>query len=129
MYTLTIIWTRKYDIGSEVSNQLEVFRMRDFSTKRGTTSHLLNLASHITSSFSGSPSKRRLPGGSSFAAASSSRDPKSRRREDPRRGGTWEGREGGGKREKEELVDNQVVEYLRKEIGDPFNETSFKAAS
>ncbi|KAJ7700009.1 hypothetical protein B0H17DRAFT_274265 [Mycena rosella] len=94
----------------------------------GTSSHILNLASHITSSFgSGSPSKRRLPGGSSFAAASSSRDPKSRRREDPRRG-TWEGKE-GGKREKEELVDNNVVEHLRKEIGDPFLETSFKAAS
>ncbi|KAJ7095308.1 hypothetical protein B0H15DRAFT_828974 [Mycena belliarum] len=95
----------------------------------GVASHILNLTSHITSSFgSGSPSKRRLPGGSSFAAASSSRDPKSRRREDPRRGSAWEGKE-GGKREKEELVDNGVVEYLRKEIGDPFNDTAFKAAS
>jgi len=96
----------------------------------GAAGHILNLASHISSSFagSGSPSKRRLPGGSSFAAASSTRDPKSRRREEPRRGGTWEGKE-GGKREKDDLVDNGIVEYLRKEIGDPFNETAFKAAS
>ncbi|KAF7352855.1 Phospholipid-transporting ATPase [Mycena venus] len=100
----------------------------DHYPSSGATSTLLNLASHLTSSFSGSPSKRRLPGGPSFAAASSNRDPKSRRREDPRRGGTWDGKE-GGKREKEELVDNHVVEYLRKEIGDPFNETAFKAAS
>ncbi|KAJ7228738.1 hypothetical protein GGX14DRAFT_71222, partial [Mycena pura] len=89
----------------------------------------LNLASQITASFSHSASKRRLPGGSSFAAASSSRDAKSRRREDPRRGGTWDGKEGGAKREKEELVDGHIVDHLRKEIGDPFNDTAFKAAS
>ncbi|KAK7061655.1 hypothetical protein R3P38DRAFT_2830774 [Favolaschia claudopus] len=98
----------------------------NFPTSSSTTSGFFNLASQLTSSFSGSPSKRRLPG-SSFPTGSSSRDPKSRRRDDPRRG-TWDGKE-GGKREKEELVDNHVVETLRKEIGDPFNETAFKAAS
>ncbi|KAJ7047445.1 hypothetical protein C8F04DRAFT_8041 [Mycena alexandri] len=94
----------------------------------GGGSTFLNIASHITSSFSGSPSKRRLPGGPSFAAASSSRDPKSRRREDPRRGGGgWDGKE--GKRDKEELIDSSIVDHLRKDIGDPFNEVSFKSAS
>jgi len=81
------------------------------------TSHLLNFASQVSSAFSGSPSKRRLPGGSSFGAASSNRDPKSRRREDSRRlggGGNWESGKESGKREKEDLVDNNVVEYLRK---------------
>ncbi|KAJ7068196.1 hypothetical protein C8F01DRAFT_1246731 [Mycena amicta] len=86
-----------------------------------TGSHFLNIASHFTSSFT-SPSKRRLPGGSSLAA-SSSRDAKSRRREDPRRGG-WE-----GKRDKDELIDGHVVDTLRKEIGDPFNEATLKSAS
>ncbi|KAF7301334.1 hypothetical protein MIND_00698600 [Mycena indigotica] len=91
---------------------------------------LTNLTSHFTSSFTASAAKRRLPTGGSFAA-SSSRDVKTRRREDPRRGGGWEGKEGGagGKRDKEELIDGHIVEGLRKEIGDPFNEAALKAAS
>ncbi|KAF7313736.1 hypothetical protein HMN09_00530700 [Mycena chlorophos] len=86
-----------------------------------------SILSHLTSSFTASPSKRRLPAGSSFAG-SSSRDVKSRRREDPRRGG-WEMKEGGGKRDKEELVDPHIVDTFRKEIGDPFNEANSKAMS
>jgi hypothetical protein len=77
----------------------------------------MDLASHITSSFSGS-SKRRLPGGSSFGASSSNRDHKTRRRGDsgrnPTTGGNWDGLK-EGKREKEDnLIDNHIVEYLRK---------------
>ena len=75
-----------------------------------------NLASQVTSAFTGgNSSKRRLPGGSSFGAASSARDPKSRRRGDSGRN-NWEGgKEGGaGRKEKDELIDTNVVDWLRK---------------
>ncbi|KII90836.1 hypothetical protein PLICRDRAFT_174197 [Plicaturopsis crispa FD-325 SS-3] len=78
--------------------------------------------------------KRRLPAGASFAAASTMRDAKTRRREEggSRRGGggaAWEGKEGGRRGDKEELVDGQLVDYLRKQFGDPFNEEMIKANS
>lgn len=69
----------------------------------------------MTSSLSPS-SKRRLPG-SSFFGGGSKGDSKSRKREDPRRQGSavqFEGREGPVKRDKEEMIDNNVVEQLRK---------------
>lgn len=82
------------------------------------TNTLANIASHITSSFSGSPSKRRLPGGPSFGAASSTRDTKSRRRDDTRRMGNsaanWDGAKDSGKREKEDLIDSHIVDFFRK---------------
>ncbi|KAF7331962.1 hypothetical protein MKEN_00076500 [Mycena kentingensis (nom. inval.)] len=100
---------------------------RDMLPTGGPSSHIFSsIASHLSSSFS-SPSKRRLPGGSSSYASSSSRDIKSRRRDDPRRG-AWDNKE-GGKRDKEELIDNHVVDTLRKEIGDPFMENPFKQAA
>jgi len=79
----------------------------------------------MTSAFSGGSSKRRLPTSSSFGAASNARDPKSRRREDSRKlgGGGWpEGSKEGRGKDKEELVDAYLVEQLRKDIGDPFQE-------
>ncbi|TFK22982.1 hypothetical protein FA15DRAFT_670992 [Coprinopsis marcescibilis] len=89
------------------------------------TSHL----SGFTGQASGnsSSSKRRLPGGTSVHFNSSSnRDSKTRRRENSSRAGTgeWEGgpKGPGGKREKDELLDQGLVEFLRKEIGDPFQD-------
>ncbi|KAF5331004.1 hypothetical protein D9619_005241 [Psilocybe cf. subviscida] len=102
-----------------------------YSSTTTTTNYLSNLGSQIGAALSNATSgasKRRLPAGSSFAAGSA-RDPKSRRRGDNRQ---WEGaivKEGsstGGKKEKDELVDTALVEFLRKEIGDPFSEVSFK---
>ena len=91
----------------------------EVNTNPSNASRIMDLASHITSSFSGS-SKRRLPGGSSFGSSSSNRDHKTRRRGDSGRlaasGGSsanWEGLK-EGKREKEDLIDHQIVEYLRK---------------
>ncbi|CAA7271007.1 unnamed protein product [Cyclocybe aegerita] len=95
-------------------------------------SYLSNLTSQITTAFGGSSSsKRRLPTGSSFGASSSSRDAKTRRKGEPGRSGgsNWPGElkeTGGSKKEKDELIDNALVEYLRKEIGDPFLEPPLK---
>ena len=87
----------------------------------GGSNYLSNLTSHITATFAGgatSSSKRRLPPGSSFGAASSARDPKSRRREreQGRPGHPWEKESGGpGKKEpKDDLLDQALVEHLRK---------------
>ncbi|KAL1744349.1 hypothetical protein HDZ31DRAFT_82757 [Schizophyllum fasciatum] len=59
-----------------------------------------------------SSSKRRFAGGSAM------RDAKSRRREDPARRGHHDGKE--GKKDKEDMVDNDFLESLRKDVGDPF---------
>jgi len=126
----------------------------NYQPSSGTNTYLSNLTSHISNTFGGSSSasKRRLPAGSSFGAAASSRDAKTRRRGDT--GGrqvplTWESanKESGGKKEKDELIDNALVDYLRKgmsyglyigirgdspetsrrlEIGDPFQELGVK---
>ena len=103
----------------------------DVSTTAGGSSsnYLSNFASHITTigNFSG-PSKRRLPQGSSFGAASSSRDPKSRRRERERERGEpsrpghtgWDKESGclpvGKKEPKDDLLDQGLVEHLRKGV-------------
>ena len=92
-----------------------------------------NSASHnipTIGNLSGPPSKRRLPQGSAFAAGSSSRDLKSRRRDreqrerdrgEPSRPGHpgWEKESGGvgGKKEpKDDLLDQGLVEHLRKGV-------------
>lgn len=87
-----------------------------YQSSTSTTSNLLNL---VTSTLSPS-SKRRLPGSGAFGGGSS-RDAKSRRREDPRRmavregtGGNWEGKESSGRKEKDDLVDAHIVDWLRK---------------
>ena len=90
----------------------------EINPQSSNASRLMDLASHITSSFSSS-SKRRLPVGSSFAS-SSNRDHKTRRRGDSGRsmgasGGNWDGLK-EGKREKDELIDIHIVESLRKGI-------------
>ncbi|KAF9469388.1 hypothetical protein BDZ94DRAFT_1244331 [Collybia nuda] len=101
-----------------------------------TSTHLMNtITSHLTSTFSGSSSKRRLPGGSGYGASSSNRDPKTRRRGDTGRGqggdrsgggSNWDNSKETGRREKDDLVDNGIVEFLRKEIGDPFQDSIIK---
>ncbi|KIK61849.1 hypothetical protein GYMLUDRAFT_72917 [Collybiopsis luxurians FD-317 M1] len=84
-------------------------------------------SSTIISTIQSSSSKRRLNPG-----MASNRDPKSRRRdhtfkthsggdEKGARGGNWEKE----KKEKDELLDMHLVEFFRKEIGDPFVELSF----
>ncbi|TFK36371.1 hypothetical protein BDQ12DRAFT_686799 [Crucibulum laeve] len=98
-------------------------------------SHFINLTSQLANTFSGNgSSKRRHPASSSFMSQSS-RDPKSRRRGEPGRvggGSNWEAGQAGqlkdamGKREKDELIDHQLVDLLRKEIGDPFIESGYK---
>lgn len=101
-----------------------------------------SLTSQLTSFASGgSSSKRQRLGGSSYAATTGARDPRSRRRENSGRADTghWDGKGPGGKRDKDELLDQNLVDYLRKgelrsssgfsctyvhlaEIGDPFQE-------
>ncbi|KAJ3822146.1 hypothetical protein EV361DRAFT_921839 [Lentinula raphanica] len=93
------------------------------------------------SSVISSSTKRRLNPGS--RSGRDARDSKSRRKDAPAHypgkghivgDGDREkqGMRGGGydmqkeKREKEEMIDMNVVEYLRKEIGDPFLETKFE---
>ncbi|KAJ3929062.1 MAG: hypothetical protein NXY57DRAFT_963955 [Lentinula lateritia] len=97
----------------------------------------------VPSSATSSSSKRRLNPGS--VSSRDPRDSKSRRRDNPHhhaKGAGGEGererdreRQGGRganyemqkeKREKDELLDMGAVEYLRKEIGDPFVEISFE---
>ncbi|KAJ3877272.1 hypothetical protein F5879DRAFT_989701 [Lentinula edodes] len=97
----------------------------------------------VPSSATSSSSKRRLNPGS--VSSRDPRDSKSRRRDDPHhyaKGAGGEGererdreRQGGRganyemqkeKREKDELLDMGAVEFLRKEIGDPFVEISFE---
>ena len=92
----------------------------------GGSSYISNFGSHVTTigNLSG-PSKRRLPQGSSFGATSSARDLKSRRRDrdrerergEPGRPG-WEKESGGmGKKEpKDDLLDQSLVEHLRKGV-------------
>ncbi|KAF8197596.1 hypothetical protein BJ912DRAFT_846159 [Pholiota molesta] len=100
----------------------------------GSTNYLANLTTHIGAAFSGSgsSSKRRLPSGA-FGSGGSARDAKTRRRGESGRAGstTWDsgvkdGGATGGKKEKDELIDTALVEYLRKEIGDPFQEPGLK---
>jgi len=120
------------DHGSPASSSSGSPPPEDASPVTGGSSYI---SSHLNTiaSFSGS-SKRRLPQGSSFAAASSTRDPKSRRRErergEPSRAGhtVWDKESGGlGKKEpKDDLLDQGLVEHLRKEIGDPFLEIGIK---
>ncbi|THV03977.1 hypothetical protein K435DRAFT_962111 [Dendrothele bispora CBS 962.96] len=96
------------------------------------TSNLLNAVSSNlgpgTVSSSQSSGKRRLPGGGSFSSGSA-RDPKSRRRDDreARKGmsgsGPWD--KDGKKSREEDLIDSQLVEQIRKDIGDPFLDITF----
>ncbi|KAG6810122.1 hypothetical protein H0H92_013220 [Tricholoma furcatifolium] len=96
-----------------------------------STSNFGAFASHIAQTFGGGSSKRRLPGGSAFAGASgSSRDPKTRRKMEQSKGnmssGAWDSQK-EAKREEKELVDHHIVEYLRSEVGDPFDDTKIHA--
>ncbi|KAF9261250.1 hypothetical protein L218DRAFT_1001937 [Marasmius fiardii PR-910] len=112
-----------------------------------SSSNTANVLNAVTSNLSsqgqgvgGASGKRRMH----FGAGGSNRDVKTRRREDyhrkgggsglgPSGGGAhgggsemWEGKGGhGGKKDKEDLLDHHVVEYLKKEIGDPFLEATF----
>ncbi|KAI0769813.1 hypothetical protein C8Q74DRAFT_1218343 [Fomes fomentarius] len=73
--------------------------------------------------------KRRLPGGLMFGGGSGARDPKSRRKEVRGPGGTWDQGLGPARGHRDDLVDSQLVEQLRNQFGDPFDETIVKNAS
>ncbi|KAF8989264.1 hypothetical protein BDZ89DRAFT_1087467 [Hymenopellis radicata] len=89
-----------------------------FPLEAARTTDLLNMVANGLNS--PSSSKRRPFGGSS------ARDSKSRRREGPQRGGgsaaAWDKDSGSGSSRKEDMIDNSAVDFLRKEIGDPFLE-------
>ena len=75
------------------------------------------LASQLTPFASGGgSSKRRLGSGSSYQPGSSARDPKSRRRENSGRmdTGTWDAKGRSVGKQKEEFLDQHLVDYLRK---------------
>ncbi|GLB34571.1 hypothetical protein LshimejAT787_0201360 [Lyophyllum shimeji] len=118
------------DPGSPISTDTESPPPEEISPPPSSQTPFQNLASHISQTFAGSGAKRRLPGGSSYGASSSNRDPKSRRRGDLQMtstrtgagGSIWEGSK-EKQREERDLVDHGVVEFLRKEIGDPFQDT------
>ena len=83
----------------------------------GGGSYLSTLTSHLTATLGGvvsGASKRRVPPGGAYGSASSARDTKSRRRGDSSRQGTWEGIEKTSKKEKDELLDQNLVDHLRK---------------
>jgi len=113
------------------ANERGIERTISASSSRGIFSHFTgeSLGAH----FGGGSSKRR--GGLTFG--SSSRDTKTRRREDSfgaglgRRGGPsipWDqGGQGPSLRQKDELVDAQLVETLRAQIGDPFDDRIFQS--
>jgi len=90
---------------------------------------LFQLANQITATLSGS-SKRRNPSSGPSGTAAAARDPKLRRRGEGSRP-TWEtrGEAQGPRKDKDELVDANIVDYLRKEVGDPFLEVSTSASS
>ncbi|KAM5538582.1 hypothetical protein V8D89_007611 [Ganoderma adspersum] len=82
--------------------------------------------------FGSSAPKRRLPGGLMMGALSA-RDPKSRRK-DVRTGGGggyWDHPMGPGPSRgfKDDLVDTQIVDQLRQQFGDPFDESDLKSAT
>ncbi|EJF56637.1 hypothetical protein DICSQDRAFT_150290 [Dichomitus squalens LYAD-421 SS1] len=75
--------------------------------------------------------KRRLPGGLMFGG-SSARDPKSRRKDvRPVGGGSYWDHMGPGpsRAVREDLVDSSLVEQLRHQFGDPFDERDLKSAA
>ncbi|KAF8647500.1 hypothetical protein AX16_006705 [Volvariella volvacea WC 439] len=81
--------------------------------------------------------KRRLPGGLAAGGHGGPRDAKSRRRGEPaarnphsQGSGNYDyppAGEGGRRGTRDDLVDVALVEYLRREIGDPFQEGLIKA--
>jgi hypothetical protein len=111
------------DPGSPISTESSGPPSRDeISTQPITaSSQFMNIAAQFTQSLVGG-SKRRLPGSSNFGGPSSNRDAKTRRRGEPGRHGghggpsmTWDtGARPEGKREDRELVDNHIVDLLRK---------------
>ncbi|KAF5369161.1 hypothetical protein D9615_009964 [Tricholomella constricta] len=117
------------DPGSPISTDSESPPPEDILPQSSNSPQFMNIARDLTQSFmSGGGSKRRL-GGSTFGGSSSNRDPKSRRRLDVGKSGggsanptLWEGSK-ESKREERDLVDHNVVDYLRKEVGDPFDDS------
>ncbi|KAF5358417.1 hypothetical protein D9756_001291 [Leucocoprinus leucothites] len=91
---------------------------------------LFQLANQISATFSGGASKRRNPSGGSSSTAAPARDTKLRRRGEASRS-TWDtrGEAPPPRKEKDELVDSNLVDFLRKEIGDPFYEVATSTPS
>ncbi|GJE88528.1 hypothetical protein PsYK624_046110 [Phanerochaete sordida] len=80
-----------------------------------------------------SSGKRRLMGGASSSTAKSRRREEGSSRRAPA-SNAWPQTElrdygGGGRAQREELVDQQLVDKIRQEWGDPFDETAVKSAS
>ncbi|PIL22976.1 hypothetical protein GSI_15673 [Ganoderma sinense ZZ0214-1] len=87
----------------------------------------------IQASFFGtSAPKRRLPGGLMMGGPSA-RDPKTRRKDirPGGGGGYWDHHMGPGPSRgfKDDLVDTQIVDQLRQQFGDPFDESDLKSAT
>ncbi|KAG5643213.1 hypothetical protein DXG03_001331 [Asterophora parasitica] len=122
------------DPGSPISTDTDSGPEEVFQTQgpSGAPHFITTVARDITQSFISGGSKRRLPGSSNFGASSSSRDPKSRRRLDVGKSGggaggasLWEGQK-ESKREDKDVVDQHLVEFLRREIGDPFDDSAIQ---
>lgn len=97
-------------------------------TLQPSSGYLSSLTSHLTTAFvrntaggpSSSSSKRRLPAGSTYGPGQSDRDPKTRKKTcdiGSRNNTLYEGqRENVAKKDKEELIDSNTVEWLRKGV-------------
>ncbi|KAG6885890.1 hypothetical protein C0993_008409 [Termitomyces sp. T159_Od127] len=116
------------DPGSPISTDTESPPPEEINAQPSSSSNFgAHLVNQITQTFAGG-SKRRLPGGTSVGGPTVMRDPKMRRKIEQGKGtnvslanATWDGSK-ETKREERELVDHNLVDYLRKEIGDPFQD-------
>ncbi|KAI0755379.1 hypothetical protein C8Q80DRAFT_1144656 [Daedaleopsis nitida] len=112
----------------ELSRGANMSLLTDASTFHPLASSMGNPMATMLSGSSMAP-KRRLPGGLMFGNVGGARDPKSRRKDVRGPGGgngPWDGMMGGGRSQREELVDSQLVEQLRAQFGDPFDESALK---
>ncbi|RDX43462.1 hypothetical protein OH76DRAFT_1410122 [Lentinus brumalis] len=77
------------------------------------------------SGFATAAAKRRLPGGMMFGGMGA-RDPKSRRKDIRSGGGIWDQGASSRNQRGDDLVDQGLVDQLRVQFGDPFDETLVK---
>ncbi|KAG6902241.1 hypothetical protein C0995_002613 [Termitomyces sp. Mi166 len=123
------------DTASPISTDTESPPPEEINAQPSSSSNFgAHLVSQISQTFAGG-SKRRLPGGTSVGGPSAMRDPKMRRKIEQAKGAStglvntpWDSSK-ETKREERELVDHHLVDYLRKEIGDPFHDASIHKLS
>ncbi|KAG6839835.1 hypothetical protein C0991_011214 [Blastosporella zonata] len=114
------------DPGSPISTDTESPPPEEINAHLITsTSHLGHLASQIVQSFVGGAKRRQH----ALGGPSATREAKTRRKMEQARGGgggpttvSWDASK-DGKREEKDLADHHLVEFLRKEIDDPFQDT------